>query len=362
LSRDRREGADGSASARARWALVRRELASLRSEKTILLAISIQLFIAGFSSFLVVGLVAMYDPAGVEEYELEVAVTGEDRDALVAVAEDRPELSARSVDRGTATEAFEAGGVAAVLDANRDGDGRLVVRVTAPEGGLETTLLIVQLRETLETVEHTERVERADRLENPPLDPPDGGQASPYVEFTYTVLLPLLLFLPAFVSGSIAVDSTSEERRRGTLELLCVGPPSLGDVVEAKLLAAAVLAPLQAALWLSLLVANGIAVANVTALVLLVAGLAALVVSAGVSVALFASDRREAQLLYSGGLVAALVVAALFPQHPANVIARLAVGAPTATTWLLVSAICVAGIGAVLALRAGVRRLGPEGL
>ena len=46
----------------SRLTVAKRELAGLRAEKTILLAIGIQLFIAAFSSFLVVGLVSMYDP------------------------------------------------------------------------------------------------------------------------------------------------------------------------------------------------------------------------------------------------------------------------------------------------------------
>jgi len=46
----------------SRLTIAGRELSGLRAEKTILLAIAIQLFIAAFSSFLVVGLVSMYDP------------------------------------------------------------------------------------------------------------------------------------------------------------------------------------------------------------------------------------------------------------------------------------------------------------
>ena len=44
------------------FAMVRRELKSVTKEKTIVLAIVIQLFVASFSSVIVTGLMAFYDP------------------------------------------------------------------------------------------------------------------------------------------------------------------------------------------------------------------------------------------------------------------------------------------------------------
>lgn len=362
MSRDR-DRTPSRAVWRARWAIVRRELASLRSEKTILLAIAIQLFIAAFSSFLVVGLVSMYDPSSVDGYETEIAVTGDDPDELLAVASRQDGLRAiHFEDRGNAYDAFEGARVAAVLDVNRDEEGRFVVRTTVPDGGLATTLVVVQVRETLEELEYESRVANADRLEADPLPVPRAVEASPYVGFTYTVLLPLLCFLPAFISGSIVVDSLTEERQRGTLELLRVAPLSFVDVIDAKLLATAALAPLQAALWIGLLVLNGTTVAHPGAVLALVAALSMLVVAVGAGVALTAPDRRQAQLLYSVGIVGALVVSTTLPEHPANTVAKLAVGNPTGTTWLSVALYCLLAAVAVALLRRGVTRLETEAL
>ncbi|MFC6718438.1 ABC transporter permease [Natrialbaceae archaeon GCM10025810] len=353
---------DGS-SVRSRWAIARRELGSLRSEKTIVLAIAIQLFIAAFSSFLVVGLVSLYDPSSVDGQELDVAVTGEDTGRLLATANDRDGIDARHYeDRERAYADYDRGVVAAVLDASRDDDGRLVVSVTTPDEGLQTTVLITELRDSLEAVEHDERQANADRLENRPLPLPEEVEASPYFGFTYTILLPLLLFLPVFISGSIAVDSLIEERQRGTLELLRVAPLPFVHVIDAKLLATAALAPIQAAAWLALLWINGTTIANPGALLALVAALSLLVVGFGLAVALSAPDRRQSQLLYSVGMVAALVVSALLPEHPANTVAKLAIGSETATTWLLLAAYSLAGIVAFAALRAGVSRLEADAL
>ncbi|HEX2023021.1 MAG TPA: ABC transporter permease, partial [Candidatus Thermoplasmatota archaeon] len=45
-----------------RWVIARKEFAGVFTERTILLAVVIQVFVAGFSSFLVVGLSALVDP------------------------------------------------------------------------------------------------------------------------------------------------------------------------------------------------------------------------------------------------------------------------------------------------------------
>jgi len=54
-----------------RLTIAKRELQVLGREKTIVLALVIQLFVASFSGFLVVGLVSLYDPGSVEGYGIE---------------------------------------------------------------------------------------------------------------------------------------------------------------------------------------------------------------------------------------------------------------------------------------------------
>ncbi|WP_440765360.1 ABC transporter permease [Natronorubrum sp. DTA7] len=349
-----------------RWAVARRELGSLRSEKTIVLALAIQLVIAGFSSFLVVGLVSLYDPGSAEGYGAEIVIVGEgaeDVQQLRALADERDGLEptvAGSSDE--AIQAFDDGRFEAVLEVSRDAEDRLVVGVTAADDGLETTLLVVQLQDLLEALEHEERVANVDSLEEPPLTVPTEGNASPYVAFTYTVLVPLLLFLPVFISGSIVVDSLIEERSRGTLELLRVSPLSLVDIADAKLLSIAALAPLQAAAWLVLLAVNGTGIASPTALIVLVSALALLVTAAGTGVAFVAPDRRQAQIGYSVGIVAALVVATLLPEHPANTVAKFAIGSPTATAWLSLAGYCLVAVVVFIGVRSAIARLDADSL
>ena len=345
-----------------RFVIARRELAVLRREKTIVLALLIQLFIAAFSSFLVVGLVSLYDPASVDGYEVEVAVAGDAREDLVRVAARQPGLATWGYPSAdAATSAFDDGRVDAVLAAESV-NGRVHVTALAPDSSVRTTLVVVQLRDLLRAYERDERAARQAHLDRTPLALPPDGRTSPYYGFTYTVLIPLLLFLPAFISGSIGVDSVTEELDRGTLELLRVAPVSLPAIVDGKLLAAAVLAPAQAVLWVGLLRLNGTAVANPVALLALVAALSTLVVCLGVATALLTPDRRTAQFLYSVGVLLVFGASTLLPFNPATVAARLAIDTAGAPILAAVAGYAVIAAAAYLGVRRLVSRADPESL
>jgi ABC-type Na+ efflux pump permease subunit len=341
-----------------RLTIARRELATLRSEKTIVLALLIQLFIAAFSSFLVVGLVSLYDPGSVEGYETTVGVTGDAADDLLRVVDEQPSMAGTAYDsQAAARTAFRNGEVDAVLLADRRA-GRVFVTATVPDGSVRTTVIVVQLRDTLSTFERTERDERASFLSSTLLDLPPRTGSTPYYGFSYTVLLPLLCFLPVFISGSMVVDSVTEEVDRGTLELLRVAPVSTVDIVDGKVWAAAALAPAQAGLWLALLDFNGTTVRHPLALLAVVSALALLVVTLGAIIALLAPDRRAAQFLYAVGVLVAFGGSTLLPYSPVNTVARLAVDSVGATYPLLVAGYVALGGAAYVLLRRAVPRIG----
>ncbi|MFB6301799.1 MAG: ABC transporter permease [Haloferacaceae archaeon] len=334
-----------------RLVIARRELRTLRAEKTIVLALLIQLFIAAFSSFLVVGLVSLYDPGSVEGYQVDVAVTGDARVDLLAAANEVQGVDAAGyADREAARSAFAAGRADALLVA-RERRGRVAVTALAPDENVRTTVVVVQLRNVLRTFERAERAERAEFLERTPLALPERSRSSPYYGFTYTVLLPLLLFLPVFISGSIAVDSITEEFDRGTMELLRVAPVTPTDIVDGKALAAAGLAPIQAALWIGLLRLNGTSVANLPRVLLLVGAVATVVVVLAAAVGLLAPDRRIAQLAYSLGVLVVVGGTTLVPGGPVTLAARLALDSVGAGATALVGGYAVAAVLAHLALR-----------
>jgi ABC-type Na+ efflux pump permease subunit len=351
----------------ARWPIARRDLASLSREKTIVLALLIQLFIAAFSSFLVVGLTSLYDPSAIDDgAEIEVAITGDAEQQLLDAARETNGLETVSYeDRAAALAAFDRGAVTAVVSAEyaaTDSGDRIDVEAVVPAESLRTTLIVNQLRELLVELERLERVDRAQFLEFQPVDVPGETGGSDYFSFTYTILIPLLLFLPPFISGSIAVDSITEEIEQGTLELLRAAPVSLVDVVDGKAAAMISLAPLQAILWILLLRLNGIGIDHIPWLLALVAALATITVVVGVLLGLATARRRQAQLLYSILVLLLFGATLVLPEHPAATVARLSVDSATALTFAHVGGFGVLAVALAAFTRFYVANFDPEAL
>jgi len=222
------------------------------------------------------------------------------------------------------------------------------------------------VQELLLEFERQERQVRGDVLDFSPVEMPDEQENSDdftqYFTFTYTILLPLLLFLPPFISGSVVVDSVTEEIERGTLELLRVAPVSLTEIVDGKAIGMILIAPLQAVLWLSLLWLNDIAIANPGPLLLLVTAVAMLTVAVGLFLGLVAGTRQKAQLLYSTLTLLLFGAAAGLPEHPASTAALLAVDSPTALTFGHVAGMTVVAVAGFALVRWYVHGLDPESL
>ncbi len=350
-----------------RWTIAKREIDSLSREKTIVLAICIQLFIAAFSSFLVVGLTSLYDPDSVEDGgDIEVAISGEVEESLIRAANEVESVSVERVgENEAALDMFERGEADAVIAMNARGEDRqaqLQVEAIVPAEDLRTTVIVVSVRELLTELERLERIERVDQLEHTPVKVPEDVGSSSYFGFTYTILLPLLLFLPAFISGSIVVDSVTEEIERETLELLRVSPVSLVDIVDGKAAGMIAIAPVQAGVWMLLLRVNGTAIANVGWLLLLVTAITTLTVAAGIVLGLLFAQRQQAQLLYSLSAVVLFGTTLALPEHPASTVALLAADSATTVTFGHVAGFALLAVVLSLFVRAYVGRVDPESL
>jgi ABC-type Na+ efflux pump permease subunit len=352
----------GSILSDSRLVIGRRDVASLSREKTIVLALLIQLFVAAFSSFLVVGLTSLYDPSSVDSGGVEVGVAGSESKAVaIAAAEHSGIRTIRFASETTAERAFGDGQVDVLLLAN-DVNGKTIVETKVPEGSVRTTIFVTQTKRLLESLERNERQLRAEYIDSPLVQLPQKIDASQYYGFTYTILLPLLLFLPPFISGSITIDVITEEIERGTLELLRVAPVTLLEIIDGKALTMILLAPLQAVLWLVLMQFNGIDVTNHWYLLLLVTAFASIVVTIGMLLGLLLGDRRRAQLFYSIGVIGVFAATVALPEHPATTVAKLAVDSDTQLTRLLVVGYVALAVALYLAARYGVSRIDPEGL
>jgi ABC-2 type transport system permease protein len=340
---------------RALLALAGKEARDILRERTILVSLVVQLFVAGFSTFLAVGLTGLYDPESVEAFpETDLAYAGPDDPGGFDSYLQQPNIRVQRMDAAQALAAFRAGRVGAVIEEvwdNTTGEGVRTVSLLVPDGTIQGTLLLTQVKGLLEDYEHDLRQDRQGRLGQLIIDAPDvrTGRGASYA-FTYGTLLPLLVLTPIFLSGAIAGDSFVHEVQTRTLLLLRASPMSGASILAGKLLVPVLLAPAQVALWIGLLRLNHIPVPGLP-LVLAITTLLALLM-AGIGVALASLIRHEGQVQATYALIVLVVsVGSLaLPHDPLNLLALAATQTLPPSGWLTLA---VWGLAAVVSIAVG---------
>ncbi|GLI45555.1 ABC transporter permease [Methanoculleus bourgensis] len=333
--------------------IAKKELFGLSAEKTIIFAILLQVFIAMFSSFLMVGLTTMYDPEALEGYSTVtygIGYAGADS-PLIDEFKKRDDLVLHRMDLGQALAALRERKVAAVVfvpDTPPDAEGPVTVTLYLIKNDLQSSVINVKLKEVLQGYERELREVRADRMVSFPvgLNFPDAGGAENFFEFVYGLLIPLLVFLPAVISAALIIDLITEEYQQKTLETLISTPVTFTEMVWGKVAACAVLVPVQAGAWLLLLGANGIAVRGAVAIILHASVSGLFLILLGALVALHYRERTSAQFIFSTALVVVFLFVMAVPYNPLNLMVRLAVDTAGPVHWLVL--LLVTGATALL--------------
>lgn len=313
--------------------IAKKELGSLLNEKTLLLAIVVQLLIASFSSLLVIGLASFFDPSILDKYEqrTNVGIVGEGE--LTQFIE-KSRLNLRYYkDIGTALDDFNNQRIdAIVVIPSQSSEGTEIIQIVIylPKSDIKGTFATLQLKKSLEEYEEFVRDVRSKRIGFEPTKLYVDSlpqKTSTYFEFIYGILIPLLVFTPVFISGGLIIDMLTEEYERKTMELLLASPMSFLEILNGKMLASVLIVPVQVVLWLTLLKLNGIAVYNVVILLLLTSVLAFIIVLTGAIVAAKYRQRTIAQYMYSLILIFLFLLWYLFADSPFNLVTRLSSGA-----------------------------------
>lgn len=336
---------------RRSFAIARKDFADILRERSILLTILVQLFVAAFSSFLMVGLVAFYDPSAADvQTRSRVAYVGPG--GFDDFLKSTPVISVRNTSMQDALERFRTGRLDLIVEETATGnESARTITLLVPESELKTTLLVTQMKSLLQAYEKQLRQEREARLDQSLIYIDAPAQGSPYFAFTYSILLPLLVATPVFLAGSITADSLTQELTTKTLEVLRSTSTSARQILVGKLLVPVLLCPLQVLLWILLLQANGIAIHNVIPLLTFTTVLAALIASGTSLVALLVRREGPTQAAYTLLVLFLFVVSLLLPQDPFNLVARLAVGTAEGPSYLAIlfyAATAVALLGATV--------------
>lgn len=332
--------------------IAKKEFRGLLNERTILLAVLLQLFIALFSSFLMVGLTSMYDPSSLSKYShyrYSVAYTGNESELLTYLRAS-PDFRVYTMDLSTAVAALEQRKLAAVIyvpDTRPDAPDPVKITLYTVQNDLQSAIVDVKLKDIFLKYEQTLRQIRQGRLDIQPLPlqipaPAGGGD---FYEFVYGLLIPLLVFMPAIISSALVIDLITEEYQHETLETLVSTPITFPEMVWGKVLACGVLVPIQAGTWLVLLMVNGIAIQNAGLILLQVTVASLILIMIGTLVALHYRERTAAQFIFSTGLVVVILLALAVPSNPLNLLTRLAVGAAGPEQWLVLCVVVAIVIG-----------------
>ncbi len=196
------------------FAIVKKELRSVSRERTITIAILIQLFIASFSSAILVGLLSFYDPdsallqRGINaRASVRVGLLGNTSSPLVGFLRASNVRVTRFSLPTDAENAFKAQTIDAILLVPDASSGTVEMKLFLPQAETASSLILMILKEPLKRYENYLREERGVHVQYTDIT----GLPSTTFEFLYSVILPVLMFFPAFVAGSMTVDSISEE-------------------------------------------------------------------------------------------------------------------------------------------------------
>jgi ABC-2 type transport system permease protein len=307
------------------YAIVKKELRSVSRDKTIMIAIIIQLFIASFSSVILTGLMSFYDPESIGSnagFSIRVGVIGDANSSLVGFLEDR-KLGVTHFSSATEAErAFQARRVDAVMSIPAESDGVVNMQLFLPESESLSTMMLMILKEPMGRYENYLRQKQGVEVRYADVK---GISPAPY-ELRYSFAIPILMLFPAFVAGSMVIDSISEEFENRTLESLRAAPVSVSLIFGAKIAAALLLAVAQCIMWSMLLQFNDIDIQNPQLLVLLATVVAALIAVGSALISMYFKDRERSQLVYSLFISASGGMSYFFDLSPVALMTRLATG------------------------------------
>ncbi len=323
-------------------AIVKKELVSVIRDRTIVISILIQLFIASFSSALLLGMLSLYDSDTIMKFSgagIKIGMVGES--PLSSFVSQRGLTVVPFATLGEAQSEFFQNGVSAIFVIPDGITDTAEIKLYLPDNEAVSSIIRMVVQEPLKQYENTLRGQNGIEVRYADLK----GKPATSFEFMYSVLLPMLMLFPAFVSGSMSVDSLTEEVENNTLQTLLSAPFSLNGMISAKITSSVIIAITQCVAWLSLLRLNDITIENTGWILLLALIMAGITSTFAVLGAVLLKDRERSQFIYSLSLLAATAISTLLNVSPITTLSRLAIGDAYTSGWnVAIFAVFLAGL------------------
>ncbi len=312
--------------------VVKKEIGSVLRDGTIIIAVLIQLFIASFSSALLLGMLSLYDADTILKFGgagIKIGVVSAPDDLLGSMMSER---GLKVFNYGSLAEA-ESGlynrEVTAIIVVPEATGKSSEIQLYLPDSDTFSSLIRMVIQEPLKQYENHLRGQNGIDVRYTDLK----GKPATSFEFVYSVMIPLLMFFPAFVAGSMVIDSITEEVENNTLQTLLSAPLTINGMIAGKIAATVIVAIVQCITWLTLLQVNGTIIKNLIWVILLALIIAALAASFAALGAVFFKDRERSQFVYSLALLAMVSIGTLLNLSPITTMSRLAVGDPYTSGW-----------------------------
>ena len=329
-------------------AIVKKELASVIRDRTIVISILIQLFIASFSSALLLGMLSLYDSDTIMKYggsQIKIGMVSASDNPLGSYMTERGLQVVSFATLDAAKVDFFQNKVSAIVLIPADVRNTAEIKIYLPDQDAVASLIRMVIQDPLKQYENYLRGQNGIEVRYTDLK----GKPSVSFEFIYSVLLPMLMFFPAFVAGSMTIDSLTEEMENKTLQTLLSAPLTINGMVGAKIVSSIIISIVQCMAWMALLQFNGIVIQHtgwILLLALIVAGMTS--TSAALSGVLL-KDRERSQFIYSLILLVAAAISTLLNISPITTLSRLAIGDAYTSGWdVMLFAAVLAGLSLLL--------------
>lgn len=311
------------------WTIVDKEIRAIGKEKTIVFAIVIQLIIASLSSVILIGLISFYDPSTIGQnsnIHLKIGIVGDADSKLSSYLRQARANVTFYANPDDAQNDFAKNRLDAILYLPPGTQGVKEMKMFLPESDSRATVVLMVLKEPLKKYENYLRQANGVDVQYTDLK----GKSSTTFEFLYSFIVPMLMLFPAFIAGSIVIDTLSEEFENKTIDTLMAAPVTMNTMIAAKLTSSVFIAIVQCILWTILLYFNGIRIQN-PVLVIALAGIISAFVAAGSAlISLYFKDRERSQFVYSILLITVASLSYLVNPSPIALLNMLATGAPGA--------------------------------
>lgn len=327
-------------------AITKRELKSMFREKSFALMLVLELMLVSASGFMSLGYVIFTSPESSGMLNqlsslIYVGVVTENIDEFTQSLE-RQGVNYRFYSTFAAGKKdFKDGRVDALIHGDIDyGENPSMLTIYLPSNSPKRYLTMVSVKKALVDLEKQVRAVKVG------MHVPDFKMISykiihfdpnaRYIEVYYVFTIPLILFLPALVAGSLSIDSITQEFEDKSIINLLMAPISDKMILYGKTLAAVVISVLQSVLWLFILDVTSVDIANKTVLVIVCTLYSILFVNIGSIVSLLVREMRGSQIVYTLFSISAISLFSpvaslndtLLANSPAYLLSQLALGFP----------------------------------